>query len=112
MKETIAQADHTVPSTVEMTSPCLAQLYNNCEFSDVVVKCGELAIKAHTLVLCAHSDTFRAAFNNKDGWAVISFKRFAVYKYTHKHLCCTTGLLGKPAFDSMFHFHLPQAHMA
>jgi hypothetical protein len=80
MQETTAQANHTVPSTVEMTSPGLAKLYNNSEFSDVVVKCGELAIKAHTFVLCAHSDTFRAAFNNKDGWAVISFKRVAVYK--------------------------------
>ncbi len=78
MQETPAQANHTVPDTVGMTSPGLAKLYNSSEFSDVVVKCGELAIKAHTFVLCAHSDTFRAAFNNKDGWAVIISLRFTV----------------------------------
>jgi hypothetical protein len=113
MQETTAQAHHTVPSTVQMTSPGLVKLYNNSEFSDVLVKCGELAIKAHTLVLCAHSDTFRAAFNNKDGRAVIiSFKRVAVYKkypYTFLlyHLIRKTYL-----FDSMFHFHLPRTHIA
>jgi hypothetical protein len=58
-------------SPVLLANPGMAKLYNSSDFSDVVVRCGKQEIKAHKVVLCSHSDTFRTAFHNQEGWAVI-----------------------------------------
>jgi hypothetical protein len=68
----VSLAKQAVSDKVTMANPGMAKLYNSSDFSDVVVSCGRLRIKAHKNVLCSHSDTFRTAFHNQEGWAVIS----------------------------------------
>jgi hypothetical protein len=43
----------------------IAELYNNDLFSDVVISCGKVSVKAHKAVLSIHSDTFLQAFKNQ-----------------------------------------------
>jgi hypothetical protein len=57
----------------------MAKLFDNSDFSDVVVSCGRLRIKAHKVVLCSHSDTFRTAFHNKEGAVISSTSFFRVH---------------------------------
>jgi hypothetical protein len=70
----VSLAKQVVSDKVTMANPGMAKLYNSGDFSDVVVRCGKQEIKAHKNVLCSHSDTFRTAFHNQEGWAVISSK--------------------------------------
>jgi hypothetical protein len=43
----------------------IAELYNSDLFSDVVITCGKVSVKAHKAVLSTHSDTFLQAFKNQ-----------------------------------------------
>jgi hypothetical protein len=59
-----------VPNSIHLEKPAkiIAKLLNNDDlYSDVVVACGEdLRMKAHKAILCAHSETFRRAFSQKN----------------------------------------------
>jgi hypothetical protein len=58
------------PNSIQLEKPAkiIAKLLNNNDlYSDVVVACGEgLRMKAHKNILCAHSETFRLAFSQKN----------------------------------------------
>jgi hypothetical protein len=56
-----------IPDTVALNKPLgsIAELYNNSLFSDVVISCGKVSVKAHKAVLSTHSDTFLQAFKNQ-----------------------------------------------
>jgi hypothetical protein len=41
-----------------------SRLYNSSEQSDVMLKCGDMMIPAHKIVLNYHSETFRTAFSS------------------------------------------------
>ena len=41
----------------------ISRLYNSDNLSDVVVRCGDMKVKAHKNILAAHSDTLRTVFS-------------------------------------------------
>ena len=49
-----------------MASDVLSRIYNDDNFSDVVVKCGDLERRAHKNVLAAHSDVLRTVFSSNN----------------------------------------------
>jgi hypothetical protein len=63
-------ASKPVPNSIQLEKPAkiIAKLLNNDDlYSDVVVACGEgFRMKAHKNILCAHSETFRLAFSQKN----------------------------------------------
>jgi hypothetical protein len=74
------------PNSIQMEKPAktIAKLLNNDDlYSDVVVTCGEgLRMKAHKNILCAHSETFRLAFSQKN----LVEGRNGVYTISEDHM--------------------------
>jgi hypothetical protein len=68
----------------------IRRLYNDQATSDVAVHCGALVIKAHKLILGAHSETLRTAFSNP---SCVEGKT-GVYEIATKHLKALTDHLG------------------
>ncbi len=60
----------------------IRRLYNDQATSDVAVHCGALVIRAHKLILGAHSETLRTAFSNTNCVEGQS----GVYEIAEKHL--------------------------
>jgi hypothetical protein len=59
----------------------MRKLYND-ETGDVEFRCGSLVVKAHKVIVCAHSETLRVAFNSthcKEG-------RSGIYTISQKHI--------------------------
>jgi hypothetical protein len=75
-----------VPNSIHLEKPAkiIAKLFNNDDlYSDVVVACGEgLRMKAHKAILCAHSETFRRAFSQKN----LVEGRNGVYTISEDHM--------------------------
>ncbi len=69
---------------LEKPAKIIAKLLNNDDlYSDVVVACGEgLRMKAHKAILCAHSETFRRAFSQKN----LVEGRNGVYTISEDHM--------------------------
>ncbi len=74
------------PNSIHLEKPAkiIAKLLNNDDlYSDVVVACGEgLRMKAHKAILCAHSETFRLAFSQKN----LVEGRNGVYTISEDHM--------------------------
>jgi hypothetical protein len=74
------------PNSIHLEKPAkiIAKLLNNDDlYSDVVVACGEgLRMKAHKNILCAHSETFRLAFSQKN----LVEGRNGVYTISEDHM--------------------------
>jgi hypothetical protein len=79
-------ASKPVPNSIQLEKPAkiIAKLLNNDDlYSDVVVACGEgLRMKAHKAILCAHSETFRLAFSQKN----LVEGRNGVYTISEDHM--------------------------
>ena len=76
------QAVCAVPAA-SLPGRIISQLYNNATLSDVVIKCGSLAVKAHKTILAAQSATLRAAFSGHSSYGV----KAGIYTIKEADMC-------------------------
>ena len=73
----------------------ISRLYNSDNLSDVVVRCGDMKVKAHKNILAAHSDTLRTVFSGNSYLEVGFSQQSAQFRKKKDFIkLCTKNCLG------------------